>query len=107
MERGGGTVELGVWGDVAPRGLVADETRRRRLSPAFARPPCAASSSSSPSWSSLTWLPVGAPLIDRPPGRLLDPGGGAPMVIGPDARLRGVPTGMDEGREPWGALRHA
>lgn len=29
------------------------------------------------------------------------------MLMGPDARLSGVPTGIDEGSEPWGALRQA
>lgn len=40
----------GVWGEVALRGFVAaEETRRRRLSPAEGRPPWVAASSSS--WS--------------------------------------------------------
>lgn len=43
--------------------------------------------------------------MDSPPGMLLAPGPG--MLIGPDVRPMGVPTGMDEGKEPCGALRHA
>lgn len=40
----------------------------------------------------------------NPPGMLL---GGPGIDIGPDVRPIGVPTGMEEGRVPWGALRHA
>lgn len=40
IERGGGIEAEGVWGEVALRGFVAaEETRRRRLSPAEGRPP--------------------------------------------------------------------
>lgn len=43
MERGGGGGGIeaeGVWGEVTLRGFVAaEETRRRRLSPAEGRPP--------------------------------------------------------------------
>jgi len=92
----------GVCGEVALRGFVAaEETRRRRLSPAEGRPPWVAASSSS--WSGRSSLTVTCGgLMARPPGRLGFGGG-----IGPAARLRVGPTGSEEGREPWGALRQA
>lgn len=118
MESGGGGAELLVWGEVAPRVfdagaepppdevLVAEE-RRRRLSPVDARPPCEDSSSSFGSSSSLEDELAGPPLIERPPGMLLETGGPPGPPMGPDERPRGAPTGIDDGREPWGALRHA
>ncbi len=42
--------------------------------------------------------------MERPPG-MLALGGGPGMDMGPAVRLIGGPTGMFEGREPWGALR--
>ena len=111
MLRGGGTVAFGEWGEVGPRvalpggGPVADDARRRRLSPEFARPPCAAGSSSWSSSSSLEgppdWLPM-----ERPPGRLLA-GEGPPGMLIAEARPIGRPAGMLEGRVPCGALRQA
>jgi hypothetical protein len=92
--------------EVAEAGPVVEEARRLRLSPEEgARPPCVGSSSSSPSSS---FMPgAAAPLMERPPGRLLGPETGPGMLMGPEERPMGAPTGMEEGREPWGALRHA
>jgi len=115
IDNGGGGTELG---DVAPRvleegapeppgeALVVDE-RRRRLSPVDARPPCEDSSSSFGSSSSLADELVGPPLIERPPGMLFETGGPPGPPMGPEERPRGVPTGREDGRVPWGALRHA
>jgi hypothetical protein len=97
--------EFGEWGDVAPRlaeeGAPAlEEARRRRLSPEDARPPWGAVSSLSfSSSSSLIVVPEEAPLMARPPGRLLA-GGGPGILMGPVERPIGEPTGMDEGRAP-------
>ena len=115
MESGGRGIELGEWGDVAPRelaavdeaGPVVDDARRRRLSPDAARPPCPTASSSSLSPSSSLIAEPGGALMERPPGRLLVPVAGPAMLIGPEERPRGAPTGMAEGRVPCGALRHA
>lgn len=118
MDSGGGGTELVEWGEVAPRVLeegvpepadavLVAEGRRRRLSPNDARPPCADSSSSFASSSSLDDELAGPPLIERPPGMLFETGGPPGPPMGPDERPSGAPTGMDEGRVPWGALRHA
>lgn len=102
MDRGGGgMVELGEWGEVAPRVLddgaapAVEEALRRRLSPAEARPPwdAAASSLSPSSSSSLALFPEGLVPIVRPPGRLF---GGGPVMLIAEGRPRGGPMGIDE-----------
>lgn len=102
----GGTVALGEWGDVPPRGgapegPLVEDVRRRRLSPALGRPPWVAVSSacSSSSLSSLTEGPEGPPLMERPPG-MFAAGGGPGMLNGPELRLTGGPTGRAEGTAP-------
>ncbi len=77
-----------------------DEALRRRLDPG--RSP---SSSCSSSPSSLG--PPGCPLMERPPGRLLGAATGGGGMGPPDERASGVPTGIEDGSWPWGALRHA
>jgi hypothetical protein len=103
---------FGEWGEVGlpPRaladaeGLVEEEPRRRRLSPALT----VASASSASSSSSLPGpLPRPPPLMDKPPGRLLAGAVGEDMFIWPEERDMGAPTGIAEGSVPWGALRHA
>lgn len=42
--------------------------------------------------------------MDSPPGILF---GGPGIAMGPDERPMGAPTGIEEGRVPCGALRHA
>lgn len=92
----------------AADGPLVDEPRRRRLSPVLGRPPCAAAWSSLWSSSPSSSLMLGPPLMERPPGMLALGGGpGMFMALPPDERPRGGPTGMEEGRVPWGALRHA
>lgn len=49
----------------------------------------------------------GAPLMERPPGRLLGPVVLPGMLMGLAERPMGAPTGMEDGREPCGALRQA
>ena len=44
--------------------------------------------------------------MERPPG-MLALGGGPDIFMEPDGRPSWLPTGCEDGREPWGALRQA
>jgi hypothetical protein len=92
MDRGVGGAALADCGELGPPPRAVPDPRRLLFSPV--RGAWAASSSPSSSSSLVT---VGAPM-DSPPGMLFAPGPG--MLIGPEVRPMGVPTGMDEGREP-------
>ena len=91
MDSGAGGTAVGDWGEPGPPPRFDAEPRRLLLSPVRA----CCSSSSSPS-SSLGG--AGCPPMDKPPGMLF---AGAPgILIGPEERPKGAPTGIDEGSEP-------